>query len=60
MEDCMAVLLRAPRERHGFDYRFAANDNGAVRTARDVAPGECWAFAEHRTMAAVIAAEAGR
>jgi hypothetical protein len=27
------------------------------RPARDVAPGECWAFVEHRTMAEVIAAE---
>jgi hypothetical protein len=60
MEECMTVLLRPPRERHGFDYRFAANDNGAARSARDVAPGECWAFADHRTMAAVIAAESKR
>jgi hypothetical protein len=27
------------------------------RPARDVAPGECWAFVEHRSMAEVIAAE---
>jgi len=27
------------------------------RPARDVAPGERWAFVEHRTMAEVIAAE---
>ena len=25
------------------------------RPARDVAPGECWAFTDHRTMAQVIA-----
>jgi hypothetical protein len=25
-----------------------------------VAPGECWAFADHRSMAAVIAAECER
>ena len=56
----MTALLRQPRERHGFDYRFAANDNGAVRAARDVAPGECWTFTDHRTMAEVMAAEAGR
>jgi hypothetical protein len=56
----MRVLLRPSRERHGFDYRFAANDNSAVRAARDVSPGECWAFADHRTMAVVIAMEAGR
>jgi hypothetical protein len=56
----MRVLLRPPRERHGLDYRFAANDNGAVRAARDVALGACWSFFDHRTMAVVIAAEAGR
>jgi hypothetical protein len=56
----MRVLLCPPRERQGFAFRFAANDNGAVRAARNVAPGECWAFADHRSMAAVIAAEAGR
>jgi len=55
----MRVLLR-PRERQGCNHRFVANDNGAVRTARDVAPGECWAFTDHRTMAAVIAAEGAR
>jgi len=27
------------------------------KPARDVAPGERWAFVEHRTMAEVIAAE---
>jgi hypothetical protein len=27
------------------------------RPARDVAPGECWAFVEHRSMAEVVAAE---
>jgi hypothetical protein len=56
----MAVLSRLPHERQGFDYRFVANDNGAVRAARDVAPSERWAFASHRTMAEVIAAECGR
>jgi hypothetical protein len=56
----MKVLSRLPRERHGFDHRFVANDNGAARGARDVAPGERWAFVEHRTMAEVIAAERGR
>jgi hypothetical protein len=30
------------------------------RPARDVAPGECWAFLEHRTMAEVIVAESER
>jgi hypothetical protein len=53
----MKVLSRLPRERHGFDHRFVANDNGAARGARDVAPGERWAFIEHRSMAEVIAAE---
>ena len=59
MEDCVMVLSCLPRERQGFDHRFVANDNG-VRAARDVALGECWAFFEHRNMAEVIAAEAGR
>jgi hypothetical protein len=56
----MSVLSRLPRERHGFDHRFVANDNDPDRVspvARYVAPGECWAFVEHRTMAEVIAAE---
>ena len=56
----MKVLLRLPGERHGFDHRFVANDNGAARGARDIAPGERWAFVEHRSMAEVIAAEGGR
>jgi hypothetical protein len=56
----MTVLSRLPRERHGLDHRFGANDNDRDRVspvARDIAPGECWAFVEHRTMAEVIAAE---
>ena len=56
----MPVLSRLPRERHGFDYRFVANDNdrgGVFPAARDVAVGEQWAFVEHRTMAEVAAAE---
>lgn len=53
----MAVLLRLPRERLGFDHRFVANDNDIRRAARDVLPGERWAFDDHRTMAEVIAAE---
>jgi hypothetical protein len=56
----MKVLSRPPRERHGFDHGFVANDNGASRGARGVAPGERWAFVEHRTMAEVIAAEGDR
>jgi hypothetical protein len=56
----MPVLVYLPRERHGFDYQFVANDNSVVRAARDVAPGASWAFANHRTMAEVIAAECGR
>jgi hypothetical protein len=56
----MTVLLRVPRERHGFEHQFVANDNDDRRAARDVAPGECWAFVEHRTIAEVIAAECGR
>ena len=55
----MTVLLHLPRERHGFDHQFVANDNGAGYAAYDVLPGECWAFVEHRTMAEVIAAERG-
>jgi hypothetical protein len=56
----MPVLSRLPCERHGFDHRFVANDNdrgGVSPAARDIAPGECWAFVEHRTLAEVIAAE---
>ncbi len=56
----MTVLSCLPRERHGFDYRFVANDNDQGRVppaARDIAPGERWAFVEHRSMAQVIAAE---
>jgi hypothetical protein len=53
----MTVLWYLPRERHGFDYRFVANDNDAAHAARDVAPGERWAFAQHRSMAEAIAAE---
>jgi len=56
----MTVLLRLPRERPGLDYQFAANDNAAPRAARDVAPGDCWAFDDHRSMAEVIAAETRR
>jgi hypothetical protein len=59
-EDCMEVLSRPPRERHGFDHRGVANDNSAAGGTRDVAPGERWAFVEHRTMADVIAAEGDR
>ena len=56
----MPVLSHLPRERHGFDNRFVANDNDRGRVspvARDVAPGERWAFVEHRSMAEVAAAE---
>ena len=55
----MPVLSRLPRERNGFDHRFANdNDRGWVSAAaRDVAPGERWGFVEHRSMAEVIAAE---
>ena len=53
----MTVLSLLPRERLGFEHRFASNDNDVPRSARDVAPGERWAFVEHRTMAEVIAAE---
>ena len=55
----MSVLLHLPRERHRFDHRFIANDNGAGYAASDVLPGECWVFVEHRTMAEVIAAARG-
>jgi hypothetical protein len=56
----MTALSHLPRERQGLDHRFVANDNAAFRAAREVAPGERWAFVEHRSMAEVIAAEAGR
>jgi hypothetical protein len=48
MDDCSAAL---PRQHQPNNIR----DEG--RPARDVAPGERWAFVEHRTMAEVIAAE---
>jgi len=60
MEDWMSVLSQVPCERHALDHRFAANDNGAPRAAHDVAPGECWAFTDHRTLAEIIAEERGR
>jgi hypothetical protein len=60
MEDWMSVLSRLPREWPALDHRFAANDNGAARAAREVAPGECWTFTDHRTMAEVIAEERGQ
>jgi hypothetical protein len=56
----MPVLSHLSRERHGFDHRFVANDNdacGAFPAARDVDSGKPSAFAEHRSMAAVVAAE---
>ena len=53
-------VITYPNARHGFDHRFVANDKGAAHGARDVAPGERWAFVEHRSMAEVIAAEGGR
>jgi len=56
----MDVLSNLPRERHGFDDRFVDNDNSVRCAARDVRPGECWAFTDHRTMAEVIAAERNR
>jgi hypothetical protein len=53
MEDELDDLRAAvPRQHH--------NNNTAEkcqRAARDVAPGECWAFRDHRSMAEVIAAE---
>ncbi len=56
----MTVVVRLLRERHGFDHRFAANDNGECHAARDVCRGERWTFADHRTMAEVIAEGGGR
>ena len=54
----MPVLSRMPCERHAFDHQFANDDDrGGATAARDVAPGERWAFVEHRTMAEVITAE---
>jgi hypothetical protein len=53
MEDDMVDLSAAvPRQHHD-------NERGKTdaRPARDVAPGERWAFVDHRSMAEVIAAE---
>ena len=56
----MTVLSCLPRNRHGFEYRFAGNDNDVARSARDVPPRASWAFTDHPTMAEVIAAETGQ
>ncbi len=43
-----------------FGERKTGTDTSEERgpkPARDVAPGECWAFLDHRTMAEVIADE---
>jgi hypothetical protein len=42
----------APRQQQ---IKHSAHEGG--RPARDVAPGERWAFTEHRSMAEIIAEE---
>ncbi len=49
MDDC------SPAERRQHHDNQLGETYG--RPARDVAPGERWAFIEHRTMAEVIASE---
>jgi hypothetical protein len=49
----MAVLSAAELRQHQLNEL----DENDKRPARDVAPGERWAFVEHRSMAEVIAAE---
>jgi hypothetical protein len=49
----MDDLSAAERRQH--DQHDLSENIG--RPARDVAPGECWAFLEHRSMAEIIAAE---
>jgi hypothetical protein len=51
MDDFSAALSR---QHHPNELK----DEGGP--ARDVAPGACWAFVEHRSMAEVIAAESER
>jgi hypothetical protein len=48
MDDLSAALSRQHQP-------IELKDKG--RPARDVAPGECWAFRDHRSMAEVVAAE---
>jgi hypothetical protein len=50
MDDLSAAASRQPQ----YDSELGETYG---RPARDIAPGERWAFVEHRTMAEVIAAE---
>jgi len=52
--DGFLVLLRSSSQGNGLNE---IEERSEPRLARDVAPGERWAFLDHRTMAEVIAAE---
>ncbi len=53
----MVDLSEAAREQQHDNGLGEIERRGDPRPARDIAPGERWAFVEHRTMAEVIAAE---
>ena len=42
-------------KRHILERKHAESDQRDARAARDVAPGECWAFTNHRTLAEIMA-----
>ena len=46
---------RCDRKRSPLQRRDDTGDDREPCAARDVAPGECWAFTNHRTLAEVIA-----
>jgi hypothetical protein len=46
---------RCDRKRLPMHPRDDTRDSGDPKPARDVAPGECWAFTDHRTIAEVLA-----
>jgi hypothetical protein len=62
----MFTILSPADKRRVLFFPFIKIEPGAYdgadepRAARDVPPGECWSFTEHRTLADVIAAEGAR
>jgi hypothetical protein len=51
------TLTEPRRDRHSapIQHHTDAGDTSNPKPARNVAPGECWAFADHRTLAEIIA-----
>ena len=49
------TALKCDRKRSPTQCRDDTGDTRNPKPARDVAPGESWAFSDHRTMAEVIA-----